>query len=107
MRGEPADHLGQSRRAEQLLAEHPVADVAGVIELARGVVELVDPDVVQQAARPDQARVGGEAGGCEQLPGDSGHDLAVRVHQVERRRGRRVPLVQLPDLLVGRNPHGT
>jgi len=107
VRSEPAERLGEPLGAQQLVPEQPVADVVRVVEAARGVVEPVHPDVVQQAAGPHQAGVDVEAGRGLQLLGDAAHDLAVRPHEVERLRRRRVLLVQGEDFLVRRNPHAT
>ncbi|GAB4058208.1 hypothetical protein GCM10028775_64640 [Catellatospora paridis] len=98
---EPAQRLGEAESAQQVMPEQPVADVVAVVEPAAGVVQPVDADVVQQAARPDQVDVVCRVPAVEQLLGHRTDDQAVGVDEVERLRGRREPFVQFPDLLVG------
>lgn len=89
------------------MPEQPVTDVIRMVELPGVVVQPVHPDVVQQATGPHQVNVEIEAGPAMQLLGDAAHDQAVRVHEVERLRRRRMLLMQHKDFLITRNPHAT
>ena len=57
VRGEPADHLGESVLLEELVSEDPVADVVRAVEASRLVVQPVHADVMQQGAGPRQVDV--------------------------------------------------
>jgi hypothetical protein len=81
-RGEAADLLGQAFLPEKFVPEDPVTNVAGAIQQTVVVVQPVHADVVQQAPRPYQFDVACRPGPRVQLPGQSGHDTAVRVDEV-------------------------
>jgi hypothetical protein len=78
-----------------------------MVKLASSVIKTVNPDVMQEAADPDQVRVEVETGPGKELLSYPAHDQAVRIHKVERFRRGCVLLVQNKDFLACRDLHAT